>query len=60
VYGKTNCGSPNPISFGLPWRLSGKESACNVGDWSLSSGLRRSPREGDYYFCLENSMDRET
>ena len=62
VYGKTNCGSPNPISFGLPWWFNGKESACTVGDWGLSLGLRRSPREGYghplHYSRLENSMDR--
>ena len=39
----------------------GKESACNVGDPSLISGLGRSPGEGKgyplQYFGLQNSMD---
>ena len=48
---------------GLPWLLSGKESAChNAGYASLISGWGRSPGEGNgnslQYFCLENSMDR--
>ena len=49
----------------LPQWLSGKESACDVGD-SVDSGsvpgLGRSPGEGNsyppQYFCLENLMDR--
>ena len=40
----------------------GKESACNVGDLGVISGLGRYPREenGDalQYSCLENPMDR--
>ena len=40
----------------------GKESACNVGDLCLVSGLGRSPGDGNgyalQYSCLENSMDR--
>ena len=48
--------------IGLPWWLSGKESACNVGDLSLIPGSGRSPGEGKghllQYSCLENSMDR--
>ena len=39
----------------------GKESACNVGDLGLISGLGRSPGEGKGYSLqysgLENSMD---
>ena len=39
----------------------GKESTCNVGDWGLIPGLRKSP-EGNgnplQYSCLENPMDR--
>ena len=52
------------ISFarGLPWWLSGKESAFKAGDLGLIPGLGRSPREGNGnplpYSCLENSMDR--
>ena len=45
--------------FGLPWWLTGKESACNVGDLGLILGLGRSPGEGNgyplQYFGLENS-----
>ena len=39
-----------------------KESACNVGDPSLITGLGRSPGEGNgnplQYSCLGNPMDR--
>ena len=38
--------------------LDGKDSICNAGDLVLTSGLGRSPREGNGS-CLENSMDRE-
>jgi len=45
-----------------PWLLSGKESACNIGDAGLILGLRRSPGEGNgnplQDSCLENPMDR--
>ena len=51
--------------MGLPWWLSGKESACNAGDsgdTGLIPGLGRSPGGGHgnslQYSCLENSMDR--
>ena len=48
---------------GFPWWLSGKESACNVGDLGSIPGLERSPGEGHgnplRYSYLENSMDRE-
>ena len=47
---------------GFPGGSDGKESACNVGDLGLISGLGRSPGEGNgyplQYSCLENSMDR--
>ena len=47
---------------GLPWWLSGKESACNAGDLGSVPGLGRSPGGGHgnplQYSCLENSMDR--
>ena len=48
---------------GLPWQLSGKESACNAGhtgDAGLILGLVRSPGEGipTPVSCLENPMDR--
>ena len=43
--------------IGLPWWLSGKESACNAGDQGLISGLGRSPGRGQgnplQYSCLE-------
>ena len=48
---------------GLPWRLSGKESACQAGDSSYIPGSGRSPREGKgnplQEASLENPMDRE-
>ena len=48
--------------YGLPWWLSGKESAWNAGDQGSIPGLGRSPGGGQsnplQYFCLENSMDR--
>ena len=34
------------VVFGLPRWLSGKESACNVGDLGLIPGLERAPGEG--------------
>ena len=49
-------------SLGLPWWLSGKESACNVGDLGSVPGMGRSPGGGHgnplQYLCLENPMDR--
>ena len=48
--------------MGLPWWLSGKESACNAVDMGLISGSGRSPGEENgnplQYSYLENSMDR--
>ena len=48
---------------GLPWWLSGKESACKTGDVCSIPGLGRSPEEGNgnplQYSCLGNPMDRE-
>ena len=47
---------------GLPWWLSGKESACNAGDPGLIPGLGRSPggRHGNplQYSWLEKSVGR--
>ena len=50
---------------GLPWWLSGKESACNAGvtgDAGLIPESGRFPGGGHgnplQYFCLENPMDR--
>ena len=46
----------------LPWWLSRKESACNVGDPGSIPGLERPPGEGNgyplQYSCLKNPMDR--
>ena len=48
-------------SFGLPWWLSGRESACDARDPGLIPGLERSPGEGKgyphQYSGLENAMD---
>ena len=48
---------------GLPWWLSGKEFACNVGDTGSDPGSGRPQGEGNgnpfHYSCLENPMDRE-
>ena len=47
---------------GLPWWLSHKESACNVGDVGLIPGSGRYPGEGNdnspQYSYLGNPMDR--
>ena len=47
---------------GLPWRLSGKKTACNAGDLGLIPGLGKAPGGGHdnplQYSCLENPMDR--
>ena len=50
---------------GLPWRLSGKESACQCRRREFKSvGWRRSPGGGNgnppQYSCLENPKDRGT
>ena len=46
---------------GLPWWLSGKESACNSEDTVSIPGLGRFPGGGNdnpfQYSCLENPMD---
>ena len=46
---------------GLPWWLSGKESACNAGDAGRIPGSVKSPGGGYgnplQYSCLENPMD---
>ena len=48
------------ITYGFSGGSDGKESAHNVGDLSLISGLRISPAEGNdnplQYSCLKNSM----
>ena len=61
----TFCGFVNCIMsyiHGLPWWLSGKESACSAGDVGLISGSGRSSGGGHgntfQYSCLENPMDR--
>jgi len=49
-------------SYGFLW-LSGKESACSVGDLGLIPGSGTSPGGGNgnplQYSCLGNPMDRE-
>ena len=49
---------------GFPGSSDDKESACNVGDPGLISGLVRPPGEGNgnplQYSCLESYMDRGT
>ena len=48
--------SPTSVNL-LPWRLSGKEPACNAGDTGSVPGLGRSPGEGNgnplQYACWE-------
>ena len=47
--------------YGLPWWLSGKESACNARDVSLIPGLERFPGEGNgnpLVFLPGKSIDR--
>ena len=48
--------------MGFPGGSDCKESACNVGDFSLIPGLGRFPEEENdcplQYSCLENPMDR--
>ena len=51
------------IQYALtPGASDGKESACSAGDPGSTSGLGRSPGEGNgnplWYSCLEHSMDR--
>ena len=53
---------PTPVFLGFPSGSDSKESACNLEDLVLISGLRRSPGKGNsyplQYSCLENVMDR--
>ena len=48
--------------LGSPGGSDGKESACNARDPGFTSGLGRSPGEGNgtplQHSCLENPMDR--
>ena len=52
----------NHTLLGLPWWLSNKEFACNIGDLGSIPGSGRSLGEGNgnplQYSCLENPMDR--
>ena len=52
----------SPERSGLPWWLSGKESACDAGDLGSIPGSGRSPGEGNghplQYSCLRHPMDR--
>ena len=65
VYQRASDFNGSRIEVGLPWWLSGKESACNAGttgDAGLIPGSGRS-LGGGYgnplqYSCLENPMDR--
>ena len=58
--------SPNKqyllLIIGLPWWLSGKESACNAEDPGSIPGWGRYSGEGNgcplQYSCLGNPMDR--
>ena len=47
--------------WGFPRGSGGKESACNVGNLGLISGLGRSPGEGNrnslQYACLGNPIE---
>ena len=50
------------VIVGLPWLLSGEESACQTEDTGSIPGSERSPGEGNgnplQYFRLGNPMDR--
>ena len=52
------------LCIGLPWWLSGEESACNTGKVGSISGSGRSPGLGNgnplQYSYQENSMGRGT
>ena len=52
---------PTPVFLGFAGGSAGKESASNVGDLGLISGLGRPPGEGNgyplHYSGLESSMD---
>ena len=47
---------------GLPWRLSGKENACNAGDLGFDPWVGKTPGGGHgnplQCSCLENPRDR--
>ena len=49
--------------MGLPWWLSGKESACSAGDMGSVPGSGRSSGGGNdnafQYSCLESPMGKE-
>ena len=53
---------PPALVVRASWWLSGKQSACHVGDLGLTPGLGRSSGEGKgyplQYSCLGNPMDR--
>ena len=50
--------APRP-QLGLPWWLSGKESACNAGGLGLIHGWGGFPGGvHETHSCLENPMDR--
>ena len=62
VIWRTAKGERDDLTQGLGWWLSGKESACSIGDAGLILASGRSPGGGYgnplQYSCLENSMDR--
>ena len=51
------------VSWGFPYSLVSKESACSAEDLGSIPGFGSSPGEGNgnplQYPCLENLMDRE-
>ena len=50
-------GRPVAYQNGLPWWLSGKESACNAGDIGSIPGLGRCPGEGNGYPLQYSSLE---
>ena len=48
---------PTPVFLGFPGGSSDKESACNVGDLGLITGLGRSPGEGKGYPLLYSGLE---
>ena len=44
--------------YGLPWWVSGKESACNAEDPGSGRYPGGGPGNSLQYSCLENPMDR--
>ena len=61
LFGSSNW-PPACFDLWLPWWVSGKESACNIGDAGSIPSPVRSPGEGNGYLlqysCLRNPKDR--